>query len=84
MDATLNLLISTEQYNFLNAERGALNDLVGVGHLRNLNREYLRGAALIYAQIYKQQQPNIFCPDCIRAFLRPLHYQLTKYETVHV
>ena len=80
----MELLINEEQYKFLCMERQALEQNFTVNHLTQLDYAYLRGAQALYATIYNAAKPSISCGSCVAAFLKPLYYQLTKYENVHL
>lgn len=79
-DPTKNLLINKEQYDFLKEYKDALAMQAATGNLSNLDPIWIRGAAALYSMIYNQPRPNINCRACIDAFVKPLYYQIQKYE----
>ena len=80
MDNTKDLLIDKEQYNFLKEYKDVLAMQDATGNLSNLDPTWVRGASAIYSLIYNQPRPNINCGQCVASFVKPLYYQIQKYE----
>jgi hypothetical protein len=79
-DPTMNLLIDKEQYDFLKEKKNELATQAATGNLSNLDPIWIKGASEIYSLIYGQPRPNINCRTCVEAFVKPLYYQIQKYE----
>jgi hypothetical protein len=79
-DPTMQLLINKEQYDFLKEYKEQLAMQAATGMLSNLDPTWIKGAANIYSLIYNLPKPNTNCRSCIVQFVRPLYYQLQKYE----
>jgi hypothetical protein len=74
-----NKALTQEQYDFLNTERAAFDQLQALGYCKNLQPAFLKQAVLLHISLFGMNF-NANCPSCCKDGLRRLGNKLKEYD----